>query len=349
MNETIQNEARRAALGALFAPFALPGAPGASILVRRHGQAQPLAALAWGLADLASGAAVTPSTNFRLASVSKQFTATAVLLLAQRGDLALSDTLPAFFPDFPAYGRTITLHHLLCHTAGLPDYETLIPPNTRTPLTDEDVLTLVQGQAAGYFAPGAAFRYSNSGYALLALVVERVAGRPFAAFLAQNIFQPLGMAQTVAFVRGRSRVAQRAIGYHPTARGFVRRDQSVTSAVLGDGGIYASTADLARWDEALASDQLLNPAYRAMAMRPQAWVEDGRLAYGYGWFIEQVDGRPCHWHFGSTTGFRTAVERYPTAGLTCIVLLNRDEPDGQEMLAHTLARQVASLYLADRA
>lgn len=316
-------------------------------MVIRQGQVDD--AHAFGLANLETGAATTPLTNYRLASVSKQFTATAILLLAQRGQLALNNTLPRFFPAFPAYGRTITLHHLLTHTAGLPDYEDLIPPTTQTPLKDQDVLTLLQQQTAGYFAPGSAFRYSNSGYALLALVVEHVSGRSFADFLARNIFQPLGMTGTVAWEEGISQVQRRAFGYHVAANGFVRRDQSLTSSVLGDGGIYSSAADLARWDLALSTDQLLHVSFRAAAWKPQAWVENGRLAYGYGWFIEQVDRRPCYWHFGSTTGFRTAVERYPTEDLTIIVLLNRDEPDGQEMLAHTLARQTANLYLEDNA
>lgn len=331
-----------AVLNTLFTPYAQPGAPGASVMVMRQGQT--LFAQAWGLADREAGTAAALATNYRLASVSKQFTATAVLLLAQGGQCALSDTLPAFFPDFPAYGRSITLHQLLTHTAGLPDYEDHIPPTTQTPLKDRDVLALLQQQKAGAFPPGSAFRYSNSGYALLALIVERVSGLRFADFLARNIFQPLGMAGTVAFEADRSQVLRRAIGYHPTANGFVRRDQSLTSSVLGDGGVYSSVEDLARWDRALDTDQLLSAASRAAAWRPQVWVENGRLAYGYGWFIEQVNGRTCHWHFGSTTGFRTAVVRFPKA-LTIIVLLNRDEPDGQEMLAHTLARQLANLYL----
>ena len=332
-----------AVLDTLFAPYAQPGVPGASVMVIRHGQT--LFARAWGLADREVGTAATLAANYRLASVSKQFTATAVLLLAQRGQCALSDTLPVFFPDFPAYGRPLTLHHLLTHTAGLPDYEDLIPPTTQTPLTDRDVLTLLQAQTAGAFPPGSAFRYSNSAYALLALIVERISGQPFADFLARNIFMPLGMAGTVAFVAGRSPVPRRAIGYHPTANGFVRRDQSLTSSVLGDGGIYSSVEDLARWNRALDTDQLLDAEWRTAAWTPHVWVENGRLAYGYGWFIERVNGRTCHWHFGSTTGFRTAVERFPAEALTVIVLLNRDEPDGREMLAHTLARHIAALYL----
>ncbi|MCA9874251.1 MAG: beta-lactamase family protein [Anaerolineales bacterium] len=332
-------------LDALFVPYTQPDAPGGCVGVIQQGRV--CRTLAFGLADLESGTAVTPATNFRLASLSKQFTATAVLLLAQRGQLALTYTLPHFFPHFPAYGHSITLHHLLNHTAGLPDYEDLIPSTTQIPLKDKDVLVLLQQETAGYFPPGAAFRYSNSAYALLALVVERVSGLSFAAFLAQNIFQPVGMAGTVAYEAGISQVARRAAGYHPVVSGFVRRDQSLTSSVLGDGGIYSSVEDLFRWDQSLYTDQVLRAAWRTAAWTPQTWVKDGRLAYGYGWFIEQVEGQTCHWHFGSTTGFRTAVERYPAVHLTVLVLLNRDEADGQEMLAHTLARQVARLYLAE--
>jgi len=331
----------KTAIDTLLRPYALPGVPGASILVARRGEMVYQQAV--GLADLEAGTAATPATNYRLASVSKQFTATAVMLLAQRGQLAYTDTLPAFFPGFPAYGRAVTIHHLLTHTSGLPDYEDLIPATTQTPLKDRDVLALLQQQSKGYFSPGSTFRYSNSGYALLALIVERISGQTFAGFLAQNIFQPLGMKGTVAYEPGISQVAHRAFGYHPVADGFVRRDQSLTSSVLGDGGIYASVEDLFRWDQALYTDQILSAESRAAAWRPQVEV-NGRLAYGYGWFIERDGGQVCHWHFGSTTGFRTAVERFSPKTLTVIVLLNRDVPHDQEMTAHHLAHQIATLY-----
>jgi len=336
---------KKTAVDALLRPYAAPDVPGASVLVAWRGQV--VYQQACGLADLETSAATITTTNYRLASVSKQFTATAVMLLAQRNQLNYTDTLPCFFPGFPAYGRAITIHHLLTHTAGLPDYEDLIPPTTQTPLQDRDVLALLQTSTAGYFPPDSAFRYSNSGYALLALIVERVSGCSFADFLAHHIFQPLGMTGAVAFQAGVSQVAHRAFGYHATANGFTRRDQNLTSSVLGDGGIYACVEDLFRWDQALYTNQLLRADSRVAAWTPHVWVENGRLAYGYGWFIEPVQGRVCHWHFGSTTGFRTAVERFPQEALTVIVLLNRDEPDGQEMAAHTLARQIAAHYLPD--
>jgi len=328
----------------LLRPYALPGVPGASVLVSRQGEV--IYQQAVGLANLEAGTAATTTTNYRLASVSKQFTATAVMLLAQRRQLAYTDPLPAFFAGFPAYGRAITIHHLLSHTSGLPDYEDLIPPTTQIPLKDQDVLALLQQQSRGYFSPGSAFRYSNSGYALLALIVERISGQRFGGFLAQNIFQPLGMAGTVAYEPGTSQVVRRAFGYHPVAEGFVRRDQSLTSSVLGDGGIYASVEDLFRWHQALDCDELLSKDSRTAAWTPQVWLpgENGRLAYGYGWFIERYGDQECHWHFGSTTGFRTAVERFPTERLTVIVLLNRDVPHDHEMTAHHLARQIAALY-----
>jgi CubicO group peptidase (beta-lactamase class C family) len=331
------------AVARLLRPYDKPDAPGISVLIAHRGQI--LWRQAFGLADLEARIPATPATNYRLASLTKQFTAMAIMILAARGRLSYDAGLHDFLPDFPAYGRSITLRHLLHHTSGLPDYEALISAGTTTPLTDRQVLALLAAQRRTYFTPGSRFRYSNSGYALLALVVEVVAGVPFAAFLDRNIFQLLGMRDTVAYESGRSTVSRRAYGYHSTPAGFVRRDQSLTSAVLGDGGIYSSTADLYHWDQALNGARLASRQALREAFTPGVWIKQDRLGYGFGWFCETYRGRPTVWHYGSTTGFRTAIERFPEQQFTVIVLRNYDEPDGQEMAAHTLARRLVDACL----
>ena len=159
------------------------------------------------MADVESKTACTPATNFRIASVSKQFTATAVMLLVDRGKLSLDDPLTKFFPGFPDYGKKITVKQLLTHTSGLPDYEKLIPPGTTLQLDDLDVLHLLMDTKEPLFKRGEKFEYSNSGYTLLGLIVEAVSQKPFHEFVASEVFRPLGMNDSVIYQRGLERSA----------------------------------------------------------------------------------------------------------------------------------------------
>ena len=170
--------------------------PGASVLVLHDGQ--PAIRRAWGMSDLESGMQAAPSTNYRLASVSKQFTAAAILLLAEDGRLEIEDPVRTWLPSLPEATAPVTIHHLLSHTSGLVDYEDVIPESMTWQLRDADVLRLLESQHRTYFAPGSDDRYSNSGYALLALIVERASGQDFPSFLRERIFLPLGMANTLA-------------------------------------------------------------------------------------------------------------------------------------------------------
>jgi CubicO group peptidase (beta-lactamase class C family) len=305
-------------LYALFHDY-IGAVPSLSAILVRDGSVH--VATAFGLADLERKTPATTATNYRLASVSKQFTAMAVLLLAADGHLALDDTLARFFVGAPPRWRQITLQHLLTHTSGLLDYEDLIPPNTTAQLRDQDVLELVRPSNCGYDAPGAAFRYSNTGYCLLALVVAQVAGLPFAAFVRERIFAPLGMTDTVAYEAGISDIPRRAYGYSIHDKTWTRTDQSLTSATLGDGGIYSSVSDLARWDAALSTGQLLPERLLARIFSPHVATPGGE-AYGLGWYLRE---RRVAYHTGETIGFRTAIVRRLDTRLTAIVLANRSE------------------------
>src|ERR1051325_4820515 len=161
----------------------------------------------------------------------------AIMMLSDRKLLSYDDPLTKFFPDFPPYGKQITVRHLLTHTAGMLAYEDLIPAGTVLLLKDRDVLNLLASQDHTYFAPGSEYRYSNSGYAHPALIVESVSGMRFAQFLRKNIFDPLDMNGSVAYEKGISTVARRAFGYTAKGKSFQATDQSLTSSVLGDGGI----------------------------------------------------------------------------------------------------------------
>ncbi len=168
--------------------------------------------------------------------------------------------LTDIFPDFPAYGRSITVRHLLTHTSGLPDYEGLMGEQWTEAhqIRDEEVLALLERQTNPKFAAGTSWAYSNSGYVLLGLIVAKVSGRPFDEFLRERIFSPLHMTGTVAFVKGKNNAPNRAPGYSRNGDAFVETDQSPTSATLGDGGVYSNLVDLAKWDEALDRHTLLS-------------------------------------------------------------------------------------------
>ena len=326
-------------IDALFSDFNQPGAPGASLAVIQNGRF--IYSKAYGLADVENNVRASTSTNYRLASVTKQFTATAILKLVDQGKLSLDSRLTEVLPGAPTYARDVRIRHLLSHTSGLVDYEDFVPDTQTVQVLDADVLKLLSKIDTMYFPAGAKFRYSNSGFALLALVVEAVSGQPFALFLKQNIFEPLGMKHTVAFQNGISTVENRAFGHSRTDKGFVRTDQSNTSAVLGDGGIYSSVEDLFKWDQELYANRLVSASLRQQSFTP-AMLNDGtQTKYGYGWYVEPYKNLSSVYHTGSTRGFRNAIFRLPDQHLTVIILTNRNEGEPIE-----LARKVADLMFA---
>jgi CubicO group peptidase (beta-lactamase class C family) len=284
---------------------------------------------AYGTADLERHVAATPETDYRLASVSKQFTAMAVMLLAKDGKLRYDQPIRDFLPELPAAARTVTIRHLLNHTSGLWDYEDLIPESRTTQLDDRDVLAYVAAKDSLYFPAGTQYRYSNSGYVLLGLIVMRASGIAFPEFLRARIFGPLGMSATVAHVEGSDTVPHRAYGYSPRGGGFEQTDQSVTSATLGDGGIYTNVDDMTRWDRALSEATLVDAAMLEQATTPPQLPGNAATQYGFGWFVDSYRGEKRWRHTGETSGFHNAILRFPARHLTIIVLTNRSsgEPD----------------------
>lgn len=308
--------------------------PGASVLVLKDGA--PAFRRSYGMADLEAGVASSPTTSYRLASVSKQFTAACLLLLAEDGALSVDDPLKHWLPSLHAAADGVTLRHLLSHTSGLVDYEDLMPAHETRQVHDADVLQLLEREDRLYFPAGSAYRYSNSGYALLALVVERASGQRFAAFLQTRIFAPLGMTATQAREDEGPAVTDRAFGYSLIDGRWQRTDQSTTSAVLGDGGIYSSLADLALWDAALYDDRLLSATSRAAAFAPATPTTESDVAhYGFGWRLQGA----MQWHSGESIGFRNVMLRFPAQRLTVIVLSNRNGPE-----PYPLARRIAALW-----
>ena len=309
--------------------------PGAALLILREGE--PAIARHYGLADVSAGTAVSGRTNFRLASVSKQFTAMAILVLQAEGKLSIDDRLAHWLPGLPPATTTVTLRHLLDHSSGLIDYEDVMPDGLERQLRDADVLEILKGQDRTYFTPGNGYRYSNSAYALLALIVEKASGLSYPDFLRQRLFLPLGMAGTHARTDDGPAIAHRAYGHSLIDGRWQRTDQSLTSAVLGDGGIYSSTDDLARWLAAMASGQGLPAGVTIQASTPSNTVHGETDVSHYGMGLRLGPG--ILWHSGESIGFRNVMIRFPEAKMAIVLLSNRNDPE-----PYALARKIAALW-----
>jgi CubicO group peptidase (beta-lactamase class C family) len=327
-----------AKVDSLFEAYSGRNVAGPSVMVIRDGAV--VYKKAYGMANLDEHTPAAIDTNYRLASVTKQFTAMCIMMLAERNQLSFDDPLTKFFPDFPAYGKEIRIRQLLTHTSGMLAYEDLIPASTTVPVKDKDVLRLLAAQDHTYFAPRAEYRYSNTGYAHLALIVEAVSKMPFAQFLKENIFDPLHMEGTVAYEKGISTVPRRAYGYTLRGGAFESTDQSLTSSVLGDGGIYSSVEDLYKWDQALYTGKLVRAEILKEAFTPAVLASGNPTSYGFGWEVGNYRGLKTVRHSGHTVGFSTAIARFPAQRFTIILLTNRSDVD-----TFALAGRIADVFL----
>lgn len=351
-------------LDELLSAVTSPDAPGLAALVRQNGKT--VFERGYGVGDLRSGVRLDARTNFRLASFTKQFTAMAIMLLVHDGKLRYDESLTEVFPDFPDYGKTITVRNLLNHVSGLPDYEELMEAAEKASgsmwspekqIQDEEVLKLLETDQSGKFAPGTSWSYSNSGYVVLGLVVAKTSGKAYGEFLHERIFAPLKMNHTIVYQKGKNEVANRAFGHSKENDLFKETDQSSTSATLGDGGIYSNLEDLAKWDDALRNHTLLSEKEMRPALTPVK-LNDGSephwptqpngdnlhpgkpVSYGFGWFLDPYNDHARMWHTGSTMGFRTVIERFLGENLTIIILSNRTDLDPEK-----LSLQAADLFL----
>lgn len=354
-------------LDELFSAATSPDAPGLAVGVRQNGKT--VFEGGYGLGDLRLKVRIDARTNFRLASFTKQFTAMAVMLLVHDGKLRYDESLTEVFPDFPDYGKTITVRNLLNHVSGLPDYEELMETaekasssrwSPENQIQDDEVLKLLEKEQSGKFVPGTSWSYSNSGYVVLGLIVAKTSGKPYGEFLHERIFVPLKMNHTIVYQKGKNEVANRAFGHSKENDLFKETDQSSTSATLGDGGIYSNLEDLAKWDDALRNHTLLTEKEMQPGLTPVK-LNDGSephwptqpngdnlrpgkpVSYGFGWFLDPYNGHARMWHTGSTMGFRTVIERFPGENLTIIILSNRTDLDPEK-----LSLQAADLLLPAR-
>jgi D-alanyl-D-alanine carboxypeptidase len=289
--------------------------PAIAIAVVKNGKI--VRSQAYGLANVEHNVPATIDTVFRVASMSKQFCAASVLLLAEEGKVSLDDSITRFLPDAPDSWKPITFRHVLSHTAGIPDANPSDGFTFRTEMSPEAYLSLLYAKPLKW-APGSRYEYSNPGYSMLGIVVGRIAGMPMEQFVAERIWKPVGMEQTYYYTDD-GVVPNRASGYVRKGPGVANALHLRPYVMHGSGGILSTVTDFAKWDAALRSDAPLSRAIREVMWARQT-PEEG-ASYGYGFFVDDGDKKVVR-HSGGTMGFTSNWVRHLDEGLTVIVLQN---------------------------
>ncbi len=326
-------------LETLLAQYQSDHAPGTAVMVIRDGAVVTSAFL--GLADVERRIPIGPRTAFDIASVSKQFTAMLAMILHEEGRLDYDTPVSRFLPELLRFGERMTVRHLLTHTAGLPDYyEALARAGGAGGwVSNRDALAFLARQGDPVFPPGDRFQYSDAGYEMLALVLEKAAGQSFADLVRRRIFEPLGMKDTRLRDRPDVAVPNRARGYTRQGEKLVVDAPHPLDCLVGSGAINTTLDDLYRWDQALASDRLVRRATLEEALQPMRLLDGSESDYAFGWFLEEDHGHRRLEHPGSWLGFRAFIARYPDDRLSIILLSNRSDLDLSE-----LAGQILTIY-----
>ncbi|HEU4851940.1 MAG TPA: serine hydrolase [Telluria sp.] len=323
-------------LDAALYPYFKADAPGATVIVVKDGKT--LFRKAYGMADVSNGFAMQPGAQHRIASITKQFTSTAIMMLAEEGRLSVDDDITKHLPDFPTQGRKITIEHLLTHTSGIPSYSrgfTFFLTMWRDKSV-ADIIDSMKGEPL-MFEPGTRYAYNNSGYFLLGAIIEKVSGLPYAKFVEQRIFTPLGMRDT-AFEGYEKRKTLRAVGHTDgILPGYSSSWPLSMSQAYAAGALVSTVDDMARWDAAITSGKLLSAAGWQRAFTPYRLKDGSFTRYGYGWSLGDVQGSPKIGHGGAINGFLSYSLRLPQEKVYVAVLSNSDSGlPHAEMLAGRL-------------
>ena len=314
--------------------------PGCAVGVAVGGK--PVLMKAYGMADLEHDVPNTPDTIFESGSLSKQFTAMAIMLLAKDGRLSLDDQVRKYIPELPDYGVPLTIRHMLTHTSGLRDWGSMASiagaPRTTRAYTHAHVLDIVSRQKALNFTPGTEWSYSNTGFNLSAIIVDRVSGMSFAEFSKRRIFEPLGLTRTSWRDDHQRIVKGRAIAYSTTAGGY--QIEMPFENVHGNGGLLTTVGDLLKWNENFVQPRVGDSALVAEQMKAGKYSDGRDLEYGLGLFVRPLDGVKNIYHSGSTAGYRAHLNRFPDSHTSVAVLCNGSNGD-----ATTAANNVSRLYL----
>ena len=328
------------AIDTLFAAWDRPGSPGCAVAVSRAGEL--IYSRGYGYANLDYDIPITPQTVFDVASVTKQFVAASLSMLALEGRLSFDDDVRKWLPELPEYEQPITLTHMVYHTSGLRDYLNLFPLAGRDdyhPISHDQILDMMVRQQALNFAPGERYEYSNTAYMLLAIVIERVSGMSLGDFVQQRIFDPLKMTGSLMYDDFERVIPRRASGYARDDNGKVRMVHNFNFDVPGDGQMYTTVEDLLRWDNYLHRER---PKYYPTIMLEGTLNTGAPIGRAKGLFLDEYRGLQTVHHTGSSWGFRTVVKRLVKPDLAIAIACNDDNAYPRD-----LAFRIADHYLAD--
>lgn len=313
--------------------------PGAAVMVIRDDEV--VYSRGFGYANIDAHTPIDENSTFRLGSVSKQFTATAIMVLAEAGKIDYNDPVIKYLPELTGYPG-ITIRHLLTHTSGLPDYYDTIDTSQGMP-TNSDLPAELASMNGPVFAPGEKYEYSNPGYEMLSLIVERASGQSFAQFMTENVFEPAGMDDSLIYDHTEPEIPNRVLGYEPDGKGFRLNDFDELNHIVGSGGMYATIEDFFAWDRALYHDYVVSEDTLRTAFTRHRLSNGNEIDYGFGWRLDQYRGHRRIAHSGSWVGFRTHIARYPDERLTIVVLTNRSDGNPGWYID-----RITDIYLPDR-
>src|SRR5712672_2158197 len=294
----------------------------------------------YGLANLELNAPVMPETVFEIGSITKQFTAAGILLLAQNGKLSIDDPISRHLKNIPDSWANITIRHPLSHTSGIKSYTGLTGFELTRHLTQEQFIRAI-GEHPLEFQPGESWKYCNTGFNLLGYIIENVSHKSYWEFMNARIFRSLEMTATRNRRPG-DIIPNRAAGYEQTNQIWINRDYDLTD-VFAAGAIVSNIGDLTKWNAALDCEAILSASSKEKMWTPAKLNNGKTTKYGLGWFIETMEGHRNIGHGGSTSGFSASIQRFPEDKLAVIVLSNTDE-----QIATTLARHVAGFYFGKK-
>ncbi|MCA1623812.1 MAG: serine hydrolase [Acidobacteria bacterium] len=344
---------------ALFTSLAQNNSPGYAVIIIQNGKV--LHRKGYGLANLETKTPIMPETVFDLGSIGKQFTAIAIMMLAERGKLNYDDALSKFFPQFPLYAQKITIRHLLNHTAGLTEYDQLFIQSGKVDRdyessfgqkdwlfepTSKDTLNLLAKQKMLRFAPGDEWEYSNSGYVALGQIIEKVSAKSCPQFLKENIFEPLEMKNTLVYDETKPKIPNLAVSYMQAGNELKGINTNALNLQYGDGGINSSVDDLAKWYKALDENRLVKSATLKKALTSGESNNGANIGYGFGWYVGKSLGLERMIHAGTWMGFRNQVVYYPKEHFVALVLSNHGRLTRTDRSA--IITKLAKIYLSDK-
>lgn len=319
--------------------------PGISIAVVEQGKT--MFKKSYGISDAATGSKLTDSSNFNICSLTKQFTALGILQLAEKHLLSLDDKLSRFFPGMnKKISNVIIVRQLLTHTSGIPDHYNYTNTTHMQHAHDSDVYNAIKNADTTYFMPGTKFRYSNTGYCLLALIIEKVSGMSYNNYMSKNIFEPAGMQHTIVWNENATITNEVTAYERDSLNNFIRSGahEHIFFSTEGDGGIYTCIDDYIKWFTALEPGKVFSRSIIDEARSIQFMIDENKkVGYGFGWLIDEQDAQRKVYHSGDNGGFRTYSFSMPSLHYLVVIFSNRNDINVEQIVQQIIKMQFPSI------